>query len=330
MNVLEKIKIIPLAAESFGVRSMCTYVETPDVTLLLDAGISLCPYRFGLPPHPIEFQTIDKLRKIISDKARDAEVVTISHYHFDHHTPSYEDWLVNWTKKTETAKQIYSGKRVLAKNPREKINPSQRRRAWLFQKTGGKLASSLENADGRSFAFGGSTVLRFSEAVPHGPEDASLGWVVMLTVECGKERFVFAPDVQGPMSEETIGLISQVKPQVVLLGGPPFYLEGFKVDSAGVQRGVLNLKRIVRISPLTMIEHHSLRDEMWKQKIQSVYTVAKLAGHKVVTAAEYVGQDNIFLESIRKQLYLENPPSRDFEEWMKESMDSKRSVKPPV
>ena len=55
-NALSKIKVTPLAAESFGVRSMCTLVETPDVAVLLDAGVSLCPYRFSLPPHPIEVQ----------------------------------------------------------------------------------------------------------------------------------------------------------------------------------------------------------------------------------------------------------------------------------
>ena len=65
-NALSKIKVTPLASESFGVRSMCTLLETPDVNVLLDAGISLCPYRFSLPPHPIEFQTIQKLRKKIA------------------------------------------------------------------------------------------------------------------------------------------------------------------------------------------------------------------------------------------------------------------------
>ena len=124
--MLNKVKVTPLAAESFGVRSMCTLVETPDITVLLDAGISLAPYRFSLLPHPIEFQTIARLRKRIAEAAEKAQVVTISHYHFDHHTPSYEDWLVNWTQATETARQIYQNKTVLMKNPKEKINASQR------------------------------------------------------------------------------------------------------------------------------------------------------------------------------------------------------------
>ena len=80
-NSLDKIRVSPLAAESFGVRSMCTLVETPDVSVLLDAGVSLAPYRFSLPPHPLEFQTIARLREVIAEAADKAEVVTISHYH---------------------------------------------------------------------------------------------------------------------------------------------------------------------------------------------------------------------------------------------------------
>jgi predicted metallo-beta-lactamase superfamily hydrolase len=292
--VLKKIKITPLAAESFGVRSMCTLVETQNVTLLLDAGVSLCPYRFHLPPHPIEFKAIDRIRRRIAEAADKADVVTISHYHFDHHTPSYEDWLVNWTELNETARQIYHDKKVLMKNPREKINASQRQRAWLFQKTGGKYAKSLETADNKAFTFGDGTVLRFSEAVPHGPDDTTLGWVVMALVECGDERFMFAPDV------------------------------------AQLQLGLRNLTEIVKSVPLTILEHHALREEAWQQRTKRVCDKAAENRHRVMTAAEFMGQDNNFLESKRRKLYVENPPSKEFEKWMRESLKEKSGAKPPI
>ena len=327
-NPLSKIKVTPLAAESFGVRSMCTLVETPDVTVLLDAGISLCPYRFSLPPHPIEFQTIDKLRKRIAEAANKAEVVTISHYHFDHHTPSYEDWVVNWTEANETARQIYQDKTVLMKNPREKINASQRQRAWLFQKTGGKYAKNLEAADGKTFTYG-KTVLRFSEPVAHGSEDSMLGWVIMTVVEYEGERFMFAPDVQGPMSTHTLELIKKAEPTVIMLGGPPFYLGGFRVDMAQLEQGLRNLESIVQAVPVVILEHHALRDESWKQKIGEVYQQASKAGHSVMTAAEYLGNENLLLESKRKQLYRDFPPSTEFKQWMK-TLNSKKIAKPPI
>jgi uncharacterized protein len=328
--MLNKIKVTPLAAESFGVRSMCTMVETPDLTLLLDAGVSLCPYRFRLPPHPTEFKTINKLRKSIAEAADKAEVVTISHYHFDHHTPSYEDWLVNWTEAKETARQIYQDKKVLMKNPRDKINASQRKRAWLFQKTGGKHAKTLENADGKTFAFGGETVLHFSEAVFHGSKDSMLGWVVMTVVEHTSERFMFAPDVQGPMSTYTMELIKAAKPQMIMLGGPPFYLGGFKVAESQLQLGLKNLAEVVEAVPLTILEHHALRDEFWRQRTKQVYAKAAEVGHKVMTAAEFAGQKNNLLESKRKRLYIEKPPSKEFKKWMREGLTEKSSTKPPM
>ena len=309
---------------------MCTLVETPDVTVLLDAGISLCPNRFGLPPHPVEFQTIARLRENIAKAADKAEVVTISHYHFDHHTPSYEDWLVNWTETGETARQIYKDKRILLKNPRENINPSQRHRAWLFQKTGGKHAKSLEPADGKIFRFGKQTGLHFSEAVTHGPENAALGWVTMTQVECDGESFVFAPDVQGPISNRALVWIKAAEPDVAMVGGPPFYLGSFKVDETELQQGLRNLESLAETVPLLIVEHHALRDATWQQRTRRVREVAEASGNIMQTAAEFAGLENVFLESQRKSLFEEMPPSKEFEKWMSESSENRSVKKPPL
>jgi hypothetical protein len=218
----------------------------------------------------------------------------------------------------------------LVKNPREKINPSQRHRAWLFQKTGGKYAKTLEAADGKSFVFGKGTVLRFSEPVTHGPEDAMLGWVIMAEVEFDGVKFMFAPDVQGPMSKRTLELIQAAMPQVIMVGGPPFYLGSFKVSEVQLQLGLKNLVSLVVTVPVTIVEHHALRDESWLQRTQQVYEAADKAGHKVMTAAEFAGEKNVFLESRRKQLYVDEPPSKEFEHWMRLNPMEKSKQKPPL
>ncbi|MDR0372490.1 MAG: hypothetical protein LBI79_02855 [Nitrososphaerota archaeon] len=325
---LSKIKVVPLASESLGVRSMCTLIETPDTAVLLDAGVSLCPYRFNLPPHPIEFQTIQHLRKVIADAADKAAVTTISHYHFDHHTPSYEDWVVNWTAGDETARQIYQNKIVLAKNPKENINASQRQRAWMFQKTAGRYAKTVEAADGRTFTFG-KTKLSFSEAVVHGAKDGMLGWVIMATVEHDNERLMFAPDVQGPMSIHTTELILAAKPALLMLGGPPLYLAGFRVEEAQLEQGLQNLERLVEAVPVVVLDHHVLRDEFWCSKLERVFVKAQKFEHTVLTAAEYAGQENVFLESKRRQLFQDHPVSGEFKQWMK-TLTCKKIGKPPV
>jgi uncharacterized protein len=327
--MLNKVKVTPLAAESFGVRSMCTLVETPDITILLDAGISLTPYRFGLLPHPQEFQTISNLRSKIAQAAKKAQVITISHYHFDHHTPSFEDWLINWTQNGETARQIYEDKIILIKNPKTNINPTQRQRAWMFQQTGAKHAKRLSVADGQSFSFG-KTMVRFSEAVPHGPADAMLGWVVMTTVEYGGERFVYAPDVQGPMVKTTTNLIVGEEPDVAMVGGPPFYLGGYKVDEVQLSWGLESLKSIVGTTPVTILEHHTLRDEKWREKVEPLFATADDTGHRLVTAAEFSGVENVFLESRRKQLYEDYPPSDEFQKWTRLNSLELSHNKPPI
>jgi predicted metallo-beta-lactamase superfamily hydrolase len=327
--MLRYIRVTPLAAESLGVRSMCTYVETPDVKMLLDAGVSLCPNRFGLPPHPKEFKAIDESRRKIAEAAEKAEIVTLSHYHFDHHTPSYEDWLCNWTARDETARQIYEGKTVLIKNPKEKINYSQRRRGWMFQKTGGKYAEKLEVADGKTFFFG-DTKISFSEPVFHGPENSALGWVLMIAIEYQNEKFMFAPDVQGPMSAHTLEIILEEEPQLIMIGGPPLYLANFRVDEEYIQAGLRNLEKVVESVPCVIVEHHILRDENWREKTKDVFSKVCEDECKVLTAAEFLGEENSFLEALRKRLFVENSPSKEFERWMRGSIEARKHVKPPI
>jgi predicted metallo-beta-lactamase superfamily hydrolase len=327
--MLKYIKVTPLAAESLGVRSMCTYVETADVKILLDAGVSLCPNRFGLPPHPQEFKAMEESRKRIAEAAEKTEIITISHYHFDHHTPSFEDWLCNWTARDETARQIYADKTVLMKNPKEKINCSQRQRGWMFQKTSGKYAKKLENAEGRTLIFS-DTVVRFSEPVFHGSENSFLGYVLMAVVESQGEKFMFAPDVQGPMSTYTQTVIIQEKPQLLMIGGPPLYLAGLKVDEEQAQAGLKNLQETIETVPQIILEHHILRDEKWREKTANVFNMAYKVRHTVLTAAEFLGKENAFLEAGRKRLFIEDPPSRDFEKWMRLNDEKMRQVKPQI
>jgi predicted metallo-beta-lactamase superfamily hydrolase len=328
-RMLKHIRIVPLAAESLGVRSMCTYVETPDVKILLDAGVSLCPNRFGLPPHPSEFRAITGCRRKIADTAEEVGVVTLSHYHFDHHTPSFEDWLTQWTEETETARQIYDGKTVLMKNPREAVNYSQRQRGWMFQRTGGGYAERLEVADGKSFSFG-DTEIQFSEPVFHGPENSFLGWVLMVTIRCEGDVFMFAPDVQGPISSRTLRIIVDEKPQLIMLGGPPSYLVGFSSDGKQVEAAFRNLQTIVEHVPTTILEHHLLRDENWKEKLVDVLYRAYTSEHTVLTAAEFLGLQNSFLEASRKRLFIDDPPSQEFEKWMKMGEEARKHSKPPI
>jgi len=328
VEVLREIRVVPLAAESLGVRSMCTYVETPEVRVLLDAGASLAPNRFGFPPHPSEYEAMAECRGRISEAAGAAEVVTVSHYHFDHHTPSYLDWWCNWSS-AEAAEQIYAGKRVLIKSYRDTVNFSQRRRGWMFAKTGGAHAKSLEVADGKTFEFG-ETRLRFSEPVYHGPRGTPLGWVLMTTVERGTERMLFTPDIQGPIHAPTLEKILAERAQLVVVGGPPLYLAGFRAEEEEVDQGMRNLEELVRGTPTTILDHHLLRAEGWRELSRPVFEAASGAGHRVVTAAEYAGREDRLLESARRRLFEAEPPDPEFQRWMRLPLSKRKATRPPV
>ena len=324
---MPNIEVIPIGFESLGVRSMCTFIETPDVRILVDAGVALGP-RLRRLPHPREYQARDQCRAKIRDYARRADVITVSHYHNDHHTPNYTEtvWLGS---SAEEAEQIYKDKTVLVKDVRNAINFSQRRRGWMFQQFVKKIGGKCEVADGKTFEYG-ATRVRTSEPVPHGEEKSGLGWVLMTTVESREKRVVHASDVQGPMARKTVRVILKEKPSLVVLGGPPLYLEGVKVEKTAIQKGIENAGRVVEEVPNVLFEHHVLRSANWMERAHMVYEAGEKAGHRVVTAAEYAGVEPMLLESMRDRLYEEAPPSEEFTRWTKLKREKQRMEVPPV
>jgi len=321
------VQVIPLGFESLGVRSMCTYVETPDVRLLIDAGVALGP-RFRKMPHPFEYQARAQCRARIREHAQKANVIVVSHYHNDHHTPNYNEpvWLGSSPEESE---QIYRDKIVLAKDARNAVNFSQRRRGWMFQRFLKRIGSKCEIADGRIFEYG-ATKVKISPPIPHGEEQGELGWLIMTGIESEDEKILHASDIQGPMSTHTMRLIVKDKPDLAIVGGPPIYLEGLKVEKTSIQKGIENAAKLAAKVPTMIFEHHVLRSENWRIRSQSVFDAAEKVGHRVLTAADYLGVEPRLLESRREQLYLESPPSDEFLKWCALPREKRRLNPPPI
>lgn len=298
--VLTEIKIKPLAFESFGVRSMATFVETSDLKVLIDPGTSLGP-RFRLPPHELEYKALAQTRKAIQKTAKKADVLVVSHYHFDHYTPNFEENI--WLKtKPEFAEELYSNKVIFAKDAKKNINFSQRRRGYMFYKLNEKIAKKIEVADGRFFQFD-NTLLKFSTPVFHGPADSKLGWVLVTTIRTEKETFIHAPDVQGPVIEETLSIILKEKPDVLFVGGPPTYLAGFKYEYTDLVVAQKNLIELAKKLPVMVVDHHLLRDLNYKNYLQPIIDVVNTYNHKLLSAAEFIGKEPKLLEAHRKELH---------------------------
>jgi predicted metallo-beta-lactamase superfamily hydrolase len=282
-------RIVPLAFDSFGVRSMATFVETDDLKILIDPGVSLAPLRYGLEPHPLEWQRLDETWNVIKEYAAESEALVVTHYHYDHHDPDYPE--------------LYSEKTVFIKHPKENINRSQKDRAAYFLEAIKGLPKKLEIADGKSFQLG-KTIIRFSKAVCHGT-NPRLGYVMETCIKSNNEKFLHTSDVEGPSLEDQIAFILEEKPNVLFVDGPMTYMLGYRYSFKSLEISNANLVRAIReTEPHTLVlDHHFLRDLNYKMRIKPVYEEAQRRDVKVVTAAEFAGRKIEMLEALRKELY---------------------------
>jgi predicted metallo-beta-lactamase superfamily hydrolase len=277
------MKVIPLAADSLGVRSMATYVEVGPTAILIDPGATLAPNRYGLPPAAEEWEALQGATDRIATYARRAQFVFVSHYHEDHFTQD---------------RAIYAGRAVLAKNRHRMVEGLQARRAddlW----TALAPHATLTSGDNHVLAESGLT-LQVSPPLPHGVEGSPLGSVVALTVidEAERERFVFASDVQGPMSRVARGWIIRQRPTLLYLAGPPSYM-AHEVGDAAIAAGVANLLAIVEATGCrTILDHHAVRDHRYGVRFERLFATGR-----VMTAAGHIGLADRALESRRPQLW---------------------------
>ncbi len=283
------LKVKPLAFDSFGVRSMATFVETDDLKVLIDPGVSLAPSRYSLPPHPVEEQRMSETWADIKEHAARSDVLVVTHYHYDHYDPEEPE--------------IYKGKIVYLKHPKEKINKSQEKRASYFLDKLTGIPKSIDIADAKEFEHG-STSIKFSHPVYHGT-NPKLGYVVEVSIACGGEKLVFTSDVEGPSVAQQVEFIIQENPDLVILDGPMTYMLGFRYSRQSLALSVENMKRLIKETAVKTIlpEHHFMRDLKYKERIAEVYESAVEKGVKVITAAEYLGREVEMLEARRKELY---------------------------
>jgi hypothetical protein len=286
------MEVIPVAFDSFGARSMCTYIETADVRVIIDPSVALGPKRYSLPPHPIEFERERKLWNRIKEFVAKADVTIITHYHYDHHNPEEPE--------------IFRNKKLLIKHPREKINLSQKNRSAYFIKQLGDFPESVEYADGKRFEFG-DTVVTISPPVFHGTSD-KLGYVLEVCVDDGK-KFIFSSDVEGPSLAHQIEFMIESNPDIIFIDGPMTYMLGYRYSQKSFYESLNNLRKIIEVTDVKeiIVDHHLTRDLKWRERLETVFSAGIEHGVKVLSAAEFGNIDEDMLEARRKELYKKYP-----------------------
>jgi predicted metallo-beta-lactamase superfamily hydrolase len=268
---------------------MATFVETDDLKILMDPGVSLAPLRYGLGPHPLEWQRLDETWETVKQYAENSDVLIVTHYHYDHHDPDHPE--------------LYKDKTVFIKHPTENINRSQKERASFFLETIKGLPKKLDVADGKNFQIG-KTFINFSKAVCHGT-NPRLGYVTEVSIKSNNEKFLYTYDVEGPSLEEQIKFILNEKPDVLFVDGPMTYMLGYRYSYKSLEIANNNLVKAIKEtnSHTLVLDHHFLRDLNYKAKIKPVYEAAEKHEVKVITAAEFSGRKIEMLEALRKELY---------------------------
>jgi uncharacterized protein len=277
------VNVIPLAADSLGVRSMATYVECGETRVLIDPGATLGETRFGLPPADEEWAALKRANDRISGYAVRSNVVFVSHYHEDHfrYDPA-----------------LYQGRTVWVKDPQRMVGPRQAARAAaLWNALDG--CCRLDSAEGRRFESP-DAVLTASPPLGHGTDGTTLGYVVALTIIDRREgtRFVHASDVQGPLSPVATAYLIRERPNLLYLSGPPAYLES-RIGTPLIEQGIANLRRIVEATGCRVIlDHHAIRAPDYRERFERLWETGR-----VMTAAGFIGEADTALEASRQRLW---------------------------
>jgi len=278
-----------LGTESLGVRGLSCAVEIHDRTIIIDPGVALGYQRHNLLPHPFQIAVGKVVRRKIVMALKDCTDIVISHYHGDH-IP-----MVDANPYQLSARKVlryFRNPRLWCKSPND-ISPAMANRCCnLSQFFGRRLTCSEGQTDGP---------LSFSQSMPHGEANTSLGAVMMTRVEDAQEIFVHASDIQL-LNNASIEQILAWKPDIVLGSGPPLYLR--HLSSQKRKRACENALLLAREIPTLILDHHMLRSE---EGFRFLEDLSALAGHRIFCAADYLGCRRLPLEAWRPRLYSEMP-----------------------
>ncbi|OYT26695.1 MAG: MBL fold metallo-hydrolase [Thermoprotei archaeon ex4572_64] len=164
------------------------------------------------------------------------------------------------------------------------------RSKWIID--GIKLSdnSYITWGDNKTFSFGDVEV-RILEPWFHGIEYDRTGWVIPITIRKNNYTVFYSSDLMGPQIEDYAEFIIKLRPDIIILDGPPTYLYPYMLSKVNLERAVGNVKLIISQArpKLLIYDHHLLRDCKWRRRIEEVFIEAKKSDVFLLTAAEYLG-----------------------------------------
>ncbi len=294
----DNLRIYPICSESYGVRSFCIQVSTPDLSILLDPGCALGPYKKFKIPHYLEFDRLHYYSTEIVKRSADCDFLFISHYHHDHFKPNIEDdmYIHSSGKLFES---LYTNKFVFCKQYSKNTNYNQKMRGVKFHKDLSALGISSNRIDVDSYPADksiyqrncalelqkeitdsisiGDTQLIFPREFLHGMRmDGKQIKIQPIIIIYQNEFFYFFPDVQGMPSPDDLELLFNLKQgfkqtyfnysgnskitHTIAFGGPITYLLRHQKVYHLLEQSLDHSKRIFQEFDNVIVDHHLIRD----------------------------------------------------------------------
>jgi len=143
-------------------------------------------------------------------------------------------------------------------------------------------------AENRSIEYGGVKI-NLLEPWYHGIEYDRTGWVVPLIIRVGEKKIFYTSDVMGPIIEDYAYYIADLKPDIILLDGPPTYLFPYMFNRINLNRAIDNAKYVIDQEPeLIIYDHHLLRDPKWKKYAEGVLEHARKKNVEIKTCRDII------------------------------------------
>ncbi len=188
----------------------------------------------------------------------------------------------------------YSSRRkeLLAKGKKwftKLINELWSKKSWVKELTL-RDGTKIVWGDGKTFEFG-DTVIQIIEPWFHGIEYDRTGWVLPLIIKKSNYTIFYSSDLMGPPIEDYAEYIAKLRPDAVILDGPPTYLFPYMLNRINLKRAIDNAITIINSGPKLLIyDHHLLREKKWRKRTAKVFEEARKNDVPVLTAAEYLGK----------------------------------------
>ncbi|WP_462269461.1 MBL fold metallo-hydrolase [Desulfobacter sp.] len=281
------MKIDIIGAESLGVRGLCCFVTVGEQKILIDPGIALGFLRHHQAPHPAQVAVGEVIRKKIIQAWGLATDIVFSHFHGDH-VPLVD--ANPYQLDAALVSNLNSGVRIWTK-PTDFLTAKERKRSAALKERLDARWQDWSTEAGR---------LRFSEPVPHGEKTARNENVIMTRI-ADDSVFVHTSDIQL-LDDDTVDRVLEWQPDVLLVGGPPLYLE--QLSSTLRNRAWQNAVRLAGSVDLLILDHHLMRS---LEGLQWLDRLSFESGRRVFCAADFMETPRRLLEAQREMLYEKMP-----------------------